>query len=138
GAVYLATDTQLGRTVALKVLPRDRARNPILVKRFHAEARAAAQLRHDNIVMIFEAGEQDGYLFIALEYVDGADVFHLVGSRGPLPVRRSIDVVRQVARALDHAHSRNIVHRDIKPSNLLITRDGTVKLTDMGLARTVD
>ena len=138
GAVYLALDTQLKRTVALKMLPREKAKNATLVKRFKAEAHAAAQLKHDNIVTIYEAGEADGYLYIALEYVEGTDVFKLLGSRGVLPVKRSIDIVKQVASALDHLHARNIVHRDIKPSNLLIQRSGTVKLTDMGLARSVD
>ena len=138
GTVYLAFDTQLKRTVALKVLPKESVANPTLVKRFQSEAQAAAQLKHDNIVMVYEAGQADGYLFIALEYVQGTDVFKLVTSRIVLPVKRSLDIVRQVAQALQHAHDKNIVHRDIKPSNLLIQRDGTVKLTDMGLARSVD
>ncbi|HID24623.1 MAG TPA: serine/threonine protein kinase, partial [Planctomycetaceae bacterium] len=138
GAVYLAKDIELKRTVALKVLPKERAQNPILVKRFRSEARTAAQLKHDNIATIYEAGEADGYLYIALEYVDGIDVHDLVQKRGVIPVRRSIEIIKQVARALQHAHERGVVHRDIKPSNLLVTRDGTVKLTDMGLARSVD
>jgi serine/threonine-protein kinase len=138
GTVYLALDTQLKRTVALKMLPREKAKNATLVKRFKAEAHAAAQLKHDNIVTIYEAGEESGYLYIALEYVEGTDVFKLLASRGVLPVKRSIDIVQQVARALGHLHARNIVHRDIKPSNLLIQRSGTVKLTDMGLARSID
>lgn len=138
GAVYLATDTQLNRTVALKVLPRDKAENKTLVKRFKAEAQAAAHLKHDNIVTIFEAGAADGHLYIALEYVEGIDVHVLVSKRGVLPVKRSLDIIKQVTRALQHAHGQGIVHRDIKPSNLLIKRDGTVKLADMGLARSID
>ena len=138
GAVYLAFDTQLKRTVALKLLPQEKIDNPTLVRRFQSEAQAAARLKHDNIVMVYEAGQVDGYLFIALEYVEGTDVFKLVSKRGVLPVKRSIDIVKQVTRALEHAHARNIVHRDIKPSNLLIQRNGNVKLTDMGLARSVD
>jgi serine/threonine-protein kinase len=138
GAVYLAEDASLGRRVALKILPRDKARNPTLVKRFQAEARAAANLAHDNIVAVYDAGEADGYLFIALEYVQGEDAFALVSKRGPLPLKWSVELIRQVASALDHAASRNIVHRDIKPSNLLIRSDGTVKLTDLGLARSLE
>ena len=138
GSVFLAFDPDLRRTVALKILPREKAQNEILVKRFKAEAQAAAHLRHDNIVAIYDAGEADGYLFIALEYVEGTDLQNLVSRRGPLPVKRSIEIVKQVARALQHAHERNIVHRDIKPSNMLISADGTVKLTDMGLARSID
>ncbi|MEX0714932.1 MAG: serine/threonine-protein kinase [Planctomycetaceae bacterium] len=138
GAVYLAVDTQLKRTVALKILPRDKGNNPLLVRRFHAEAQAAAQLRHDNIVTVFEAGEADGYLYMALEYVAGTDVQALVGREGPLGVARSLEIVKQAARALRHAYERGIVHRDIKPSNLLVSEDGIVKLVDMGLARSVD
>ena len=138
GAVYLAEDTALGRKIALKVLPRDKARNPTLVARFEAEAKAAAGLSHDNIVAVYEAGGADGYLYIALEYVDGTDVFELVTKRGPLPVKRTIDIIRQVTSALDHAAERGIVHRDIKPANLLIRSNGTVKLTDLGLARSIE
>ena len=138
GAVYLAHDTKANRNVALKVLPRSRAQNPTLVKRFQAEALAAADLNSPHIVDVYEAGQIDDYLYIALEYVPGTDLHHLISKRGPLPISRSLDIVRQVARALEHAYGRNIVHRDIKPSNLLITRDGTVKLADLGLARRLD
>ncbi len=138
GTVYLAKDTQLKRVVALKVLPQDKAQNPTLVKRFRAEAQAAAQLRHNNIVAVYDTGEDDGYLFIAMEYVEGQDLFELVQKRGVTPVKRSIEIIKQVAAALQHAFEQNIVHRDIKPSNLLIRRDGVVKLTDLGLARSID
>lgn len=138
GAVYLAVDTQLKRTVALKVLPKEKAKNPILVKRFHAEAQTAAALRHDNIIMVYEADHADGYDYMAMEFVDGVDAARLVETRGVLPVRRSIEIVRQVAEALDHAAKQGVVHRDIKPANLMIRRDGLVKLADMGLARIVD
>jgi serine/threonine protein kinase len=138
GAVYLAQDTLLKRMVALKVLPKDKAKNPTLVKRFHAEARSAAALRHDNIVMLYENGQADGYDYISLEYVDGTDAARLINTRGILPVRRSTEIIKQVAIALDHAQQQGVVHRDIKPANLLIRRDGVVKLADMGLARIVD
>ncbi len=138
GTVYLARDTLLKRVVALKVLSRDKAQNPTLVKRFQAEAQAAAQLRHENIVAVYDSGEADGYLFIAMEYVEGQDLFEMVQRRGVTPPKRSIEIIKQVAAALQHAYEQNIVHRDIKPSNLLIRRDGLVKLTDLGLARSVD
>lgn len=138
GAVFLALDTQLRRTVALKLLPQEKAQNPILVRRFQAEAHAAASLKHDNIVTVYEAGEANGYFFIALEYIEGTDVADLVHRRGVLPVKRSQDIVKQVAKALQHASEQGIVHRDIKPANLLIRRDGTVKLADLGLARSLD
>lgn len=138
GTVFLARDTELKRVVALKVLARDKAENPILVRRFRAEAQAAAQLRHPNIVAVYDSGEADGYLYIAMEYVEGRDLFEMVSRRGVVPVRRSIEVIKQVAAALQHAFEQNIVHRDIKPSNLLIRPDGVVKLTDLGLARSID
>lgn len=138
GTVYLAFDAELKRTIALKVLPREKAHNPTLVKRFKAEAQAAAHLKHDHIVTVYEAGKIDDYLYIALEYVEGCNVHDLISHRGPFSVRRSAEIIRQVTEALEHIHQRNIVHRDIKPSNLLITRDGVVKVTDLGLARSMD
>ena len=137
GAVYRAVDSNLKRTVALKILPRDKAKNEILVKRFEAEAQAAAQLRHKNIVCVYDSGELDGFLYIAMEFVDGIDVQDLVMRKGGLSVKRSLDIIKQVARALEHAHEQTIVHRDIKPANLLIDRDGNIKLADMGLARSI-
>ena len=138
GTVFLATDEQLNRPVALKVLPRERANNPTLKRRFKSEGQAAALLQHKNIVSVYEAGEENGYLYLALEYVDGIDVLEWVRKRGRIPFKRTLDIIQQVAHALRHAYHKNIVHRDIKPSNLMIARDGTVKLTDMGLARSID
>lgn len=138
GAVYRAVDENLGRIVALKVLPRDKAQNELMVKRFQSEARAAANLRHENIVGVYDSGEADGYLYIAMEFVDGIDVQELLLRKGVLSPKRSLDIIRQVTRALIHAYEQNIVHRDIKPSNLMIMRDGSVKLADMGLARSLD
>ena len=138
GMVYLADDPKKDRRVALKVLARDKANNETLLKRFRSEALATRELKHENIVGVFEAGSIEGQFYIALEYVHGTDVARLIQSRDRLPVRRSLDITRQVALALSVAHRRNIVHRDIKPSNLLIRTDGVVKLTDMGLARSLD
>jgi len=138
GVVYLALDPEFNRLVALKVLREDRAENPSLVKRFYAEAKTAAALKHKNIVAVYDAGRVDNQTYIAMEFVDGIDVHDLVQRREMIPVRRSIDIVKQVAQALQHAQERGVVHREIKPSNLLIQRDGTVKLADLGLARIVD
>jgi serine/threonine-protein kinase len=138
GTVYLAHDRDLRRTVALKVLQKERAENPLLVKRFKAEGQAGAHLQHPHIIGVYESGEIDGYLYLALEYVDGIDLLEWIRKRGPLPVRRSLDIIRQVAEALEHAASKQVVHRDIKPSNIMIKADGTVKLADMGLARIAD
>lgn len=135
--VYDALEDSTGLHVALKVLPRDQMQDELLVKRFKAEARAAQQLSHANIINVLSSGEIDGFLYIAMEYIDGIDVLELVRRKGVLPVKRSLDIVRQVSRALRHAHGQNIVHRDIKPSNLLIDRTGIVKLADMGLARSL-
>ena len=116
GTVYLATDKELNRTVALKVLPKERAKNPTLVKRFKSEGQAAARLEHENIVKVFEAGQINGQLYLALEFIDGIDVLELTRKRDVLPVRRSIEIIQQVAAAaLQHAADRNMVHRDIKP-----------------------
>jgi len=138
GVVYLANDPKRDRAIALKVLASEKADNDTLLKRFRSEALATRELKHENIVGVYEAGSIDGQFYIALEFVDGTDVSQLIRSRGRLPVGRSLDITRQVARALTVAHSRNIVHRDIKPSNLLIRADGVVKLTDMGLARSLN
>ena len=135
GTVFLANDTQLRRQVALKVLAKEKAENPTLVKRFKAEAQAAAALKHDNIVAIHDAGEADGLLYIALEFVDGTDAHSVVAKRGPMPAKRAMDVIRQTTLALRHAYEQKIVHRDIKPSNLLIRKDGLVKLADMEIGR---
>ena len=138
GAVFLARDTTLNRLAALKVLPRDKAENPVLVKRFKAEGQAAAHLRHENIVSVYDAGEEDGYLYIALEYVEGTDLHNLINKRTRIPINRSLEIITQVTQALAHAYEQGIVHRDIKPANILIRSDGIVKLTDLGLARSID
>ena len=138
GTVYLAKHTDLKKLIALKVLPQDKAKNPILVRRFKAEAQAAGQLEHPNIVSVYDTGEIDGYLYIAMEYVDGIDLFEYLRKHKVVPVKRSIEIIKEVASALQHAYEQNIVHRDIKPSNLLVRRDGTVKITDLGLARSID
>ena len=139
GAVYLAVDQQLKRTVALKVLPKDKATNQVLVRRFKAEGQAGASMEHPNIVAVYESGEIDGYLYLAMEFVEGIDAFDLLRKRGMLPVKRSLEIIKQVTLALQHAHERQVVHRDIKPSNLMIReQDGVVKLADMGLARIIE
>lgn len=138
GAVFLAVDQRTKRSVALKVLPKDKASNEILVKRFQSEAHAAANLEHEHIVRVYEADEADGYLYIALEYIEGTDVDQILRKRERMPVKRAADIIKQVTLALAHAHEQGIIHRDIKPSNIMIRTDGVVKLTDLGLARSID
>ncbi len=141
GAVYRARDTETGREVALKVLNPKMAARPDAVQRFHHEAHNAAQLRHENIVTVFEVGEIKGVTYLAMEYVDGIDLADHITKKGRLDVEEARQITFQAARALLHAHKRGIVHRDIKPSNFLLTHiEGklVVKLTDLGLSRQID
>ncbi len=138
GAVYQAQDTEQNRQVALKVLAAELATNPKVLERFRREARAAAKLRHENIVAIHEFGEHAGTFFLALEYVDGVDLQDYIKERGTLAPEEARDLLKQAVKALAHLHSQGIVHRDIKPSNFLISQvEGrtVLKLTDLGLAR---
>lgn len=137
GKVYLAEQMRLGRQVAVKVLPPHRADDADARARFRREARAAAELKHPNIVQIHDVAEADGTLFIIMELVRGPSLSERVKQHGPLSVAESTDVVRQVAAGLQHAWERGIVHRDIKPSNLVL-EGGTVKILDLGLARRLD
>src|SRR6266851_10130295 len=134
-AVLRARDTQLDRTVALKILPPEMASNPENILRFHQEARAAAKLDHENIARVFFYGEDQGLHFIAFEFVEGETLRALVERRGRLPVADAINYLLQIATGLAHAAERGVVHRDIKPSNIIITPTGRAKLVDMGLAR---
>ncbi len=134
GEVYLAHDTQLGRPIALKLLPADIARDQQRLHRFLQEARAAAALNHPNIAHIYEIGEADGGYFIAMEYVEGATLDKRIGGR-PLPISEALDIAIQIADALDEAHGKGVTHRDIKSSNIMITTRGRVKVLDFGLAK---
>jgi Protein kinase domain len=136
-AVIRARDTQLDRTVALKILPPEMASDPENVRRFHQEARAAAKLDHENIARAFFCGEDQGLHFIAFEFVEGENLRHVLERRGRLPVAEALHYLLQVATGLAHAAARGVVHRDIKPSNILITPNGRAKLVDMGLARSL-
>lgn len=138
GTVYRAVHVELDREVALKVLPPEMNSNPTMVARFKREAKAAAQLQHENIVQIYDVNEDRGRPYLALEYVRGKDLSDIITLKKQLPVKQSIDILKQAALALDHAFQKGIVHRDIKPSNFLITQDGKVKLCDMGLALRTD
>jgi hypothetical protein len=134
-AVLKARDLELGRDVALKILPPHMARDPENVTRFKQEARAAARLDHDNIARVFFCGEDRGLHFIAFEFVEGDNLRVLIDRRGQLPPAECIRYMVQVAAGLAHAADRGVVHRDIKPSNILVTPDGKAKIVDMGLAR---
>jgi len=135
--VFRARDLQLGRRVALKILHERFAADPVAVERFRREARAAARLSHPNIVTVIDRGESEGRQFIVFEYVEGESLKQLVARAGPLPVAEALELTVQVGRALAFAHAHGVVHRDVKPQNVLL-RDGTPKVTDFGIARTVD
>lgn len=134
-AVLKARDMELGRIVALKILPPEAARDPESVNRFKQEARAAAALDHENIARVYYCGEDQGLNFIAFEFVEGINLRQMIDRRGLLPAVECVRYMMQVAAGLNHAAERGVVHRDIKPSNILITPDGRAKIVDMGLAR---
>ena len=134
-AVFKARQVSLDKIVALKILPPGLSEDPVFHERFVREARAVARLNHPNIVAALDAGKADGYHFFAMEYVDGSTIREIVQARGPIDEREALKVAYFVARTLKHAHAAGIVHRDIKPANVMLTRDGKVKLTDLGLAR---
>ncbi len=140
--VYRARDVRLDRWVALKVLGEDLARDEGFRRRFIRESRAAAAVDHPNIIPIFDAGEANGVLFIAMRYVGGQDVHSLLNRMGPLPSARATGIVAQVASALDAAHASGLVHRDVKPANMLLdglAEDGSqdhVYLSDFGISKT--
>jgi serine/threonine-protein kinase len=140
GAVYLAYHEQPGQQVAIKVLGEHLASNQDFVDRFYREAKSGSLLNHPNVVRTITVGQdrrtQKHYL--VLEYVDGPSALALLEQHGPLAVGDAVHLALDIARALEHAHSRNIVHRDIKPDNILITRAGVAKLSDLGLARRTD
>ncbi len=134
GAVYRATDTKLGRDVALKVLPPEVVRDKERLARFQREAQVLASLNHPNVAAIHGIEEADGQPFLVLELVEGEDLAERL-RRGPIPPGEAIEIARQVAEGLEEAHERGIVHRDLKPANVKLTPDGKVKVLDFGLAK---
>ena len=133
GSVWKAEDPLLNRLVALKFLPRDLADSPAASKRFLREARATSALQHSGIATLYEAGEHDGRLFLAVSFVDGETIADRV-ARGPLPLTEAVRIAADAADALEHAHIRCIVHRDVTSRNIMIARDGRVVVIDFGLA----
>ena len=138
GCVYKARDVSLDRVVALKILPPGSEKDPEHTSRFIQEARNAARLNHENIVKAFDVGLCRDHYYYVMEFVDGPSLKEAIENDRPLDERRSLEIAIQVAKALEHASSYDVVHRDIKPANILLTPEGTAKLTDLGISKLTD
>ena len=137
-SVYRAHDRLLDRTVALKVLHEHHLQDAEYVERFRREARSVAVLSHPNIVTVIDRGEHDGRQFIVFEYVDGENLKRLIQAGRPVPVDTAVQLATQIAHGLSFAHRNGLVHRDVKPQNVLLNGDGRAKVTDFGIARSLD
>jgi eukaryotic-like serine/threonine-protein kinase len=137
-SVYRAHDQLLERDVALKILHSSYREDEEAVERFRREAQAVARLSHPNVVTVIDRGEEDGHQFIVFEYVDGATLKDHLAKRGPLPPEEALAIAIEVGEALAYAHGHGIVHRDVKPQNVILNGSGSAKVTDFGIARSVD
>ena len=137
GRVYKAVDPTIGRTVALKTMRLDvhGLETDEMLRRFKNEARLAGVLNHGNIVTIYDAGEQDGLFYIAMEYIEGVTLHNVLSQRKTLPPEDIINISKQICAGLDHAHHHGVIHRDVKPANIMLEPDGTAKIMDFGIAK---
>jgi serine/threonine protein kinase len=134
GRVFLARDTRLSRQVALKILSRERMSNPRALARFRREAKVGAQLQHENLIRVYDEGDLGGMPYLVMEYITGQTIAQMVADQTRLSSGAACELARQVALGLDHLHQKGLLHRDVNPTNILVDRDGTAKLTDLGLA----
>ena len=132
--VYKAKDTILNRIVAIKVLRDKLSQDAMALVRFQREASAASRLSHPNVVDIYDVGEYEGMHYIVMEFIRGRTLKELIAQRGALDVDEAIGIMKQLVSAINHAHEHKIIHRDIKPQNVLVKDDGTIKITDFGIA----
>src|ERR671921_6873 len=137
-SVYRAFDPMLERWVAIKLMHRDISNDPDQLERFRREARAVAQLNHPHVVTVIDAGEDDGNPYIVFEYVEGETLKERIRRLGRLPVPEAVAYAIEIGRALECAHSNKLVHRDVKPQNVLIDGEGRAKVTDFGIARSLE
>ena len=135
GVVYRARDPIINRLVALKTITTGVADDPAMLQRFYREAQSAGGLQHPNIVTIYDMGEAASFPYIAMELVEGENLEQLIARRSAFPTTLKLAYAIQSCRAFDYAHKRGIVHRDIKPGNIMVSKDGTVKVVDFGIAR---
>jgi serine/threonine protein kinase len=135
GILYRARQLRLDRPVALKLVEPEVARDPVVRERLRREARAVASIDHPNVVPLYEAGEEDGTVYIVTRWVEGTELGSLIRSEGALEPARAARIAAQIAAALEMAHEKGLVHRDVKPSNVILTSQGHVYLTDFGLAK---
>jgi serine/threonine-protein kinase len=135
GTVFKARDPVLDRLVALKVISSESDATDELKARFYREAQACAKLNHPNIVVVHDLGEADGQLYIVMEFLEGAELKHLIAERRPLSVEQKLGLMTQICDGLHYAHQNGIIHRDIKPGNIFVLRSGQVKILDFGIAR---
>jgi serine/threonine protein kinase len=137
GVVYRARDAALGRVVALKMLSQELGAEEELHQRFMREAEAIGLLNHPNIVTVYDMGEADGQLYMAMELLEGEDLRYLIEKRVPVPIADRVRILIQICEGVEYAHSKGVVHRDIKPANILVTTSARVKILDFGLARVI-
>jgi serine/threonine-protein kinase len=135
GQIYEARQLSLDRKVAIKVLPLEMVEDDAMVRRFEREAKQAARLSHENIIPVFDFGKIPGEYFMVMEYVDGYNLEDLIERKGKISERSSINIIKQIAQALDYAHAQGVIHRDLKPNNIIINREGKAMLADLGLAK---